>query len=179
VAQITIKELQAIAPVSDKAAELFLPYIYKYQGDVNSPIRFAAFLANVLHESGCFKYVREIASGDAYEGRKDLGNVFKGDGRTFKGRGLIQLTGRANYSLISKDWFGDDTLVKNPELLATPENAVRSAYWFWQRNNLNAIADSGDFKKVCKRINGGYNGLAERQKYYDGLFKVLNAKSPD
>jgi len=117
--KLTTAQLKEIAPVSDKAAELFMPYIYKYMGDVNTPIRFAAFLANVLHESGCFRYVREIASGDAYEGRKDLGNVFKGDGRLFKGRGLIQLTGRSNYLEISKDWFGDDTLVRNPELLAT------------------------------------------------------------
>lgn len=171
--RITTAQLKAIAPVSDKAAELFMPYIYKYQGDVNTPIRFAAFLANVLHESGCFKYVREIASGDAYEGRKDLGNVFKGDGRLFKGRGLIQLTGRSNYLEISKDWFGDDTLVRNPELLATPENAVRSAYWFWNKRKLSNIADTGDFVKVCKRINGGTNGLAERQKYYNGLLGVL------
>jgi len=170
---ITKQQLQKIAPVSDKAAELFLPYILKYQGEVNTPIRFAAFLANVLHESGCFKYVRELASGEAYEGRKDLGNIYQGDGKFFKGRGLIQLTGRANYTKISKEWHGDDTLVKTPELLATPENAVRSAYWFWNTNKLSAIADTGDFKKVCKRINGGYNGIAERQKYYDGLLSLL------
>lgn len=172
---ITKEQLKKIAPVSDKAAETFLPYILKYMGDVNTPIRFAAFLANILHESGCFKYVRELASGEAYEGRKDLGNVYAGDGKLYKGRGLIQLTGRANYTKISKAWYGDDTLVKNPDMLATPENAVRSAYWFWATNGLNAIADSGDFKKVCKRINGGYNGLAEREKYYKAALAILGA----
>jgi len=171
--RITTAQLKAIAPVSDKAAELFMPYIYKYQGDVNTPIRFAAFLANVLHESCCFKYVREIASGDAYEGRKDLGNVFKGDGRLFKGRSLMQITGRANYLECSKDMFGDDRLIKNPDLLSTPEIAVQASYWYWNKRKLSAIADAGDFVKVCRRINGGTNGLAERQKYYNGLMAVL------
>lgn len=171
---ITIEQLQQIAPVSDKAAELFLPYILKYQGEVNTPLRFAAFLANVLHESGLFKYVHELASGEAYEGRADLGNTQPGDGKRYKGRGLIQLTGRANYTSISKDWYGDDTLVKNPDLLATPENAVRGAYWFWNNKNLNKWADAGNFKEVVHRVNGGYNGIAERQAYYDKALEILS-----
>lgn len=172
--QLTSQQLQSIAPVSAKAAETFLPYINQYMGDVNTPLRFAAFLANILHESGCFRYVREIASGEAYEGRKDLGNTLKGDGKRFKGRGLIQITGRTNYAEISKDWYGNDSIVKNPDILATPENAVRSAYWFWNKRNLNALADKPDFKTVCKRINGGLNGYAERLKYYQAALGVLD-----
>ena len=174
---LSATELRQIAPISAKSAETFLPYILQHQGNVNTPLRFAAFLSNILHESGCFRYVREIASGEAYEGRKDLGNVHKGDGKLFKGRGLIQITGRANYMEISKDWYGNDSIVRNPEILASPENAVRSAYWFWNKRNLNAIADKPDFKTVCKRINGGLNGYAERLKYYEAALKVLGSQS--
>lgn len=170
---ITKEILQQIAPVSDKAAELFAPYLNQYVGEVNTRLRMAAFIANVLHESGCFRYVRELASGEAYEGRADLGNTQPGDGKKFKGRGLIQVTGRANYTSISKAWYGDDTLVKNPDLLATPENAVRSAYWFWNNRNLNAIADVPDFEKVVRRINGGTNGLVERTEYYNKALDLL------
>jgi putative chitinase len=75
---------------------------------------------------------------------------------------------------ISKDWYGNDSIVRNPEILASPENAVRSAYWFWNKRNLNAIADKPDFKTVCKRINGGLNGYAERLKYYEAALEILN-----
>lgn len=172
--QLTKDQLKQIAPVSDKAAETFLPYILSNMGEVNTPLRFAAFLANILHESGCFKYVHELASGEAYEGRKDLGNTYPGDGRKFKGRGLIQITGRINYAAVSKAMFGDTkTLLMNPDLLATPENAVKSAYWFWNDRNLNALADIPDFIKIVKRINGGTNGLAEREKYYNAALAAL------
>jgi len=178
---LTVDQLISIAPyidvntpfISKKSAETFLPYILQYQGDVDTPLRFAAFLANILHESGCLKWVRELASGSAYEGRKDLGNVNVGDGKLFKGRGLIQITGRANYTKLSKAWHGDDTLVKNPDLLATPENAVKSAYWFWADKNLNKAADLPDFKRVVKLINGGTNGMKERELYYQRALKIL------
>lgn len=180
--QITKELLMAIAPyvdvetpwVSPKSAETFAPYLVLHQGDVNTVPRMAAFLANVLHESGCLKWVRELASGNAYEGRATLGNTFKGDGPRFKGRGLIQVTGRANYAECSRALFGsEDVLLGNPDMLATPENAVRSAYWFWNKNKLNEVADTGDFVKVVRRINGGTNGLAERQKYYEAAKKLL------
>ena len=82
---------------------------------INTPIRFAAFIAQLAHESGSFFYTEELASGAAYEGRKNLGNTVKGDGVTYKGRGFIQITGRANYTSLSKE-FGVD-FVKNPKLL--------------------------------------------------------------
>lgn len=176
VRELTVAQLKQIAPaVNDKGAETFLPYLNKYRGNVDTPLRFAAFLANILKESGCFKYVREIADGSAYEGREDLGNIHPGDGKTYKGRGLIQVTGRVNYAACSKDLFGDEkTLLQTPDLLATPENAVRSAYWFWGSKKLNEIADKPDFIKVVKRINGGTNGLAERQEYYKRALAVLS-----
>jgi putative chitinase len=121
------------------------------------------FLAQVAHESGAFNYVREIASGQAYEGRKDLGNTEPGDGVRYKGRGLIQVTGKANYKSCG-DALGID-LIAQPELLETPEYAARSAGWFWDSRKLNAIADKGDFLLLTKRINGGTNGYADRQAY--------------
>lgn len=170
---ITKEQLKKIAPVSDTACDTFLPHIIASMGNVNTPKRFAAFLANLLHESGCFRYVRELASGDAYEGRKALGNTHKGDGRLFKGRGLMQITGRTNYAACSKALFNDDRLLKTPDLLAAPEYAVKSAYWFWNSKNLNELADIPDFRMIVKRINGGFNGYAERKKYYDGLLAAL------
>lgn len=172
---LTKEVLQQIAPVPSAVADKYLPYINQHMGDVNTPLRFAAFLANVLHESMCFHYTQEIASGDAYEGNVKLGNTQKGDGRKFKGHGLIQVTGRANHAKLSHDLFGDDRLLNTPELIATdPELAVRSAYWFWNTNKLNAIADIPDFEKVVRRINGGTNGLAERQKYYNKALQLLS-----
>ena len=128
---------------------------------INSGVRQAAFLAQIGHESGSFRYVRELASGDAYEGRADLGNTEPGDGVRFKGRGLIQITGRANYASCGAA-LGLD-LLAGPEILEQPENACRSAGWFWSTHGCNELADSGNFQKLTRRINGGLNGLVERE----------------
>ncbi|WP_212590530.1 glycoside hydrolase family 19 protein [Williamwhitmania taraxaci] len=135
--------------------------------EISTPLRIRHFIAQLAHESGSFQYVREIASGNAYEGRKDLGNVNAGDGVKFKGRGLIQITGRANYEKCSLALFGDRRLLDNPELLELPDNAVKSAAWFWQSHGLNALADKDDIRAITKRINGGYNGLVDRMAFYD------------
>lgn len=145
-------------------------YCPKYE--INTPLRLAAFLAQIGHESGRFRFSEEIAKGDAYEGRKDLGNVHKGDGKKFKGRGLIQLTGRSNYEAISQD-LGID-FVSAPTMLALPEYAVWSACWFWHKKGLNDLADKGFFRDITKRINGGYNGLEDREKLYEKCKKMLN-----
>lgn len=176
--QITTDQIRKISPfVSEKAANLFLPYINKHAArfEVNTPMRMAAFIAQLLHESGSLNYVREIASGKAYEGRKDLGNTMQGDGVRFKGRGLIQITGRANYRALSKYLYNDENVLQNtPDNLATPELAVVSAYWFWHvYKNLNPLADKGEFKEITKKINGGLNGWAYRIKYYEAAKKVL------
>lgn len=131
----------------------------------------AAFLAQVAHESGGFHYVEEIASGAAYEGRGDLGNTEQGDGIRFKGRGLIQVTGRANYAQCGAA-LGLD-LLETPELLEEPSNAARSAAWFWKSRNLNPLADAGDFRGITRRINGGLNGYADRVAYFERAREVL------
>jgi putative chitinase len=133
----------------------------------------AAFIAQVMHESGGCKYVREIASGSAYEGRKDLGNTEKGDGVKFKGRGLIQITGRANYTELGLAFKID--LVNNPELLEEPEYAAMSAAWFWNSRRLNRYADgtAAGFITITKRINGGTNGLKDRRMYWELAKKIL------
>jgi putative chitinase len=117
------------------------------------------------------RYSEEIASGKAYEGRKDLGNIYKGDGVRFKGRGLIQLTGRANYTTY-KDFSGFD-VVKQPELLCKPVGAIRSSMWFWWKKGLNAFADKDDFATITRRINGGTNGWDDRKKYLGRAQKEL------
>ena len=139
---------------------------------INTPARQASFVAQIGHESGQLQYVRELASGDAYEGRRDLGNTAPGDGRRYKGRGLIQITGRANYAACGAA-LGLDLLAQ-PELLEQPANACRSAAWFWRTHGLNELADSGDQVKVTRRINGGTNGLAERLALFSVARRVLS-----
>jgi len=132
---------------------------------IDTPLRQAHFLAQVGHESGGFVYVREIwgptPAQTRYEGRADIGNTQPGDGKVFMGRGLIQVTGRANYAAVSKALNVD--FVSAPALLETPTNAALSAAWYWQSHGLNALADADDVIAVTKRINGGTNGLEDRQ----------------
>ena len=145
------------------------------RSEINTPLRLAHFFAQIHHESGGFKYLKELGNDKyflKYEGRKDLGNTQKGDGYKFKGRGYIQVTGRANYSEISKDLKID--FINNPELLEQEVNAMISALWFWNKRKLNQFADLDDIKTITKKINGGYNGLKERQEYltqYKKIFK--------
>jgi putative chitinase len=172
---ITAVQLKKIYPFAiGKYINLYLPFINEYAllYQVDTLLRLAAFLAQVGHESGQLRYCQEIASGQAYEGRKDLGNIYPGDGRRYKGRGLIQVTGRDNYTAISKDF--DIDFVSHPERLAEPEYAVRSAFWFWEKHDLNRLADIEDFKRITKIINGGYNGINERYELYERAKKVLN-----
>ncbi|MDH6354484.1 putative chitinase [Dysgonomonas sp. PH5-45] len=163
---ITIEQVKTIYPQAKQSRiELLLPFLNQFMEvyEINTPMRRAAFLAQVGHESGQLRYMEEIASGKAYEGRRDLGNVYKGDGVKFKGRGLIQITGRSNYKQVSEA-FGID-LLANPNLLASPEYAVRSACWWWHNRGLNDLADLNtinSFKKITRIINGGYNGYDDR-----------------
>jgi putative chitinase len=134
--------------------------------DIDTPLRQAHFLAQIGHESGSLRYTEEIASGEAYEGRHDLGNTQPGDGRRFKGRGLIQLTGRANYEKYGAARGIDVTQGDNPGRVATdPGLAVDVACWFWKDRGLNALADGDDARSVTRRINGGLNGLDDRLAY--------------
>lgn len=143
--------------------------------DVSTSKRQAAFLAQVAHESAEFRYVRELADGSAYEGRGDLGNTEPGDGPKYRGRGLLQVTGRANYAACG-DALGLP-LMDEPELLEQYEYAARSAGWFWKTHRLNEITDAGDepsFRKATKVINGGVNGYTERTMYWERAKAALN-----
>jgi putative chitinase len=138
---------------------------------INTGFRAAMFLGQTCEETMGFSTFTEMASGEAYEGRKDLGNIRAGDGPLFKGRGLIQITGRANYIAYGK-LLGLD-LVNNPESAAEPENAVAIAIEFWTQHKLNDLADRKDIQAITKIINGGLNGLADRTMYYTRALQEL------
>lgn len=165
---ITTDLLRRIMPESGPRAALFtVPLVTAAaEFDINTAERVAAWLAQLAHESGQLRYVREIASGEAYEGRKDLGNTQPGDGARFRGRGLIQITGRANYEQL-RVALGLDCIA-HPEILEDPHNAARVSGWFWKGRGLNELADGGtvNFTKITRRINGGTNGLADREMFY-------------
>lgn len=175
---ITLDDLKAICPTT-KAGRLavFVEPLNEAmrEFDIDNPARETAFLAQIAHESGAFVYTRELwgptPAQERYEGRKDLGNTIPGDGRRFMGRGLIQITGRANYAAVSVA-LGVDFL-NNPVLLEEPIHATRSAAWFWKDRGLNELADVGDFRGITRRINGGYNGLTDRMAYLERAQTVL------
>jgi len=193
---ITDDELKQIMP-NCKAAKRadYLPFIQQAmeEFEITAYLREAAFLAQLAHESGELKYMEEIADGSAYEGRADLGNLQKGDGKRYKGRGPIQLTGRANY-----DSFGKTlglNLVDNPQIAATKEVGFRIAGLYWKTKGLNELADKGSqivtvtrrrkdkstfteqhpaFDAITFKINGGFNGKEDRIKYYERAKKILS-----
>jgi putative chitinase len=175
----TADVLQEIMPYAKGRAVIFLAPLQAAMDRFfisDNANRAAMFLAQVAHESGELRYTQEIASGAAYEGRHDLGNIEPGDGVKFKGRGLIQITGRANVTKMSMDLFGDDRLAQDPTPLEEPELATLSAGWFWDVKHLNDLADAGiehAFLRVSERINGinrmtGLpNHYAERVVYWE------------
>ncbi|MGY3084839.1 glycoside hydrolase family 19 protein [Pseudomonas fragi] len=174
---ITQQQLLQILPNAGSAAGVFVPVLnaamVHYQ--IVGAKRVAAFIAQIGHESGQLKYVKEIwgptAAQAKYEGRKDLDNTVAGDGSKYRGRGLIQITGRANY-MACGEGLGLD-LIKQPELLEKPQHACMSAAWFWATKGLSTLADAGQFDKITQRINGGQNGAADRQALYARALKVL------
>ncbi|GAB5376865.1 MAG: hypothetical protein AcusKO_33270 [Acuticoccus sp.] len=130
---------------------------------INTRLRIAHFMAQVTHECAGFRTTEEFASGAAYEGRRDLGNTQPGDGRRFKGRGLMQLTGRANYRTFGKK-LGLD-LEENPEQAAEPATSLVIACEYWKQRKINAPADSDDLIRCTRLVNGGLNGLEDRRQY--------------
>ncbi|QZP18764.1 glycoside hydrolase family 19 protein [Pseudomonas sp. DR208] len=174
---ITEQQLLQILPNAGSNAGVFFPALNTAMSryGIVGTARAAAFIAQVGHESGQLRYVREIWGPTAqqltYEGRADLGNTVKGDGSKYRGRGLIQITGRANYAACGEA-LGLD-LINNPELLELPQNAAMSAAWFWSTRGLNTLADQKDFAKITRRINGGLTGQDDRQALYDKALKVL------
>ena len=146
----------------ERAAELALAANVHFPSYciMDSALRLAHFMAQLVHESGGFRYMEEIASGQAYEGRADLGNTQPGDGKRFKGRGPIQITGRANYRQYGRQ-IGID-IENHPEIAAVPSIGLHLALEYWATKKLNALADADDLLTITKRINGGTNGLADR-----------------
>lgn len=154
---------------------------------INTPARLAAFLAQVGHESGSLRYVREIATGEAYEGRRDLGNVQHGDGVRYRGRGLMQITGRDNYiattgRLVGKFNGSVPNFVDEPEALEQPRWAAISAADWWHSRGLNAFADLGEFDKISKAINVGNpestrqaNGHHDRRQRWERAKRAISA----
>lgn len=171
--------LRAIAPkgkssiISGLAAAM--PRVIETAG-INSLRRQAHFLAQIAHESDGFRTTVEYASGAAYEGRRDLWNTQPGDGKRFKGRGLIQLTGRSNYAEFGKA-LGVD-LVADPNMAAQFPYAVLTAALYWRKRGINAAADADNLRSVTKKINGGYNGLAARAAYLKSAKRALAAPAP-
>ncbi|MGX1185152.1 putative chitinase [Pseudomonas sp. F-14 TE3623] len=168
---LTVEKLRIIMTTASasRVAEFYQPIVdvlARYK--INTPLRIAHFLAQIAHESGCLLYTEELASGAAYEGRAGLGNTQTGDGKLFKGRGLIQLTGRANYRQYGLACHRDFENRDAPDLVSTDRGlAVDVAGWFWSSNSLNDLADTDNVEKVTRKINGGVNGLAERTAYLE------------
>jgi len=174
------------------------------QYQITTVPRVAAFIAQCAHESGGFSMLEEnlnyraatltklwpkryppgvaeqyagkpqAIANKSYGGRMGNGDEASGDGWKFRGRGLLQLTGKENYRNCSKFMFQDDTLLETPDILLDPYYAIHSACWFWHKNNLNQFADSGDFITMTKRINGGTIGLEDRKKHYAHAVEVLS-----
>lgn len=181
--QITLAQLIQILPGARLGAGVFLSAFnaaFALYG-IDSARRVAAFIAQIGHESGELRYVRELGS-EQYLSKYDtgllaarLGNTPEkdGDGQRFRGRGLIQITGRRNYLACSRALFGDDRLLREPVLLEQPQWAVASAAWFWQSNGLNELADKDQFTTITRRINGGLNGLEDRLRLWARAKAVL------
>lgn len=136
---------------------------------IDTPLRQAHWLAQIAHESGRFRYVREIWGPTDAQKRYEppsslavkLGNTQEGDGHRFMGRGFIQITGRANYRAASLDLYGNTILLDRPELLEL--NPALSAGWYWSTRKINRLADKDDLAAVTKAVNGGTNGLEDRR----------------
>lgn len=192
--------LRRVAPnVNSEQVKLFVPVFNEWSDafGINTPMRAALFLANVMHESSCLnrleenlnysaeglmrtwpsrfptrekaeKYARkpQAIANYVYANRMGNGSESSGDGWKYRGRGAIQITGFQTYAMYEKSGFCNGNLTSHPEWLAKSPGAWKSAMWYWKANGLNSIADRGDSEAVCRRINGGLNGLADRNYYF-------------
>lgn len=184
---ITKEMLKKLAPSANDAiithlAQHLDEQLAKY--DIGNYLRICHFLAQAAHESAGFKVLEEYASGAAYEGREDLGNVRPGDGKRYKGRGIFQLTGRANYRVMGQK-LGVD-LEGNPALASDPMISIKTACEYWNSRKLSVYADLDDVRTITKRINGGYNGFEDRKLYLQRVktiiprdVKLSTVKSPE
>lgn len=174
-----LAQIKALYPTATTARlTLYAPHLFAamHEFEITNTKRIAAFLANLAVESGELRYMTEIASGEAYEGHKGLGNTQRGDGIRYKGRSPIQLTGRANYREYGK--LLGLPLEAQPELAALPQHGFRIAGAYWKKKGLNKLADQNNFREIVRRINGGYTHYERRLSYYNkalGIFNVLDA----
>jgi putative chitinase len=174
-ALITKKHLSRIwdvseTTISDRIINDLNNCLLKFE--INTPNRIRHFISQISHESGGGKWMKELASGDAYEGRKDLGNTQPGDGRKYKGAGFIQLTGRANYSDFSK-YMNDPKIMDGVDYVALNYPATSAGFW-WHNNKMNALCDRNPtVEEVTRRVNGGLNGLADRKVYYNRCLDII------
>lgn len=176
---ITVNQLWRVCTTATvgRMVEVIVPLNLALKlADAEEPVRAAMFVAQVAHECGEFRYREEIASGEAYEGRADLGNTQPGDGKRFKGRGWIQITGRKNYAAAADALKVD--LVEHPELAAKDDVAAKAAAWFWTAHGLNRFADARDVRGCTRLINGGFNGLVQREALYKRALVALEVPPP-
>ena len=184
------EQLMKIAPVKSTACDLFIPYLNRYARKYElTKEQYAAFLAQILHESGCFKHVKEIWGNTSYQKRYErdfnqdwrrglpdghrnytaynLGNAFEGDGKFFMGRGPLQITGRSNYAACSKALFADDRLLRNPELLEVAEYGIAAAFWWcFDLKKLGDEFQTPEVEDETRIINGRRMlGLEERREF--------------
>lgn len=139
---------------------------------INTPSRIRHFISQISHESGAGKWMKELASGDSYEGRSDLGNTQPGDGRKYKGGGFIQLTGRANYTAFSK-FMNDPKIMNGVDYVASTYPATSAGFW-WHNNNMNDLCDKNpSVEQITRRVNGGLNGIADRRYYYGRCVNII------
>lgn len=190
--KITFEQLKEIVPALPDKAEVFVPYINEviHSHKINTIKRLAGFISNFAHETMGFTKLREMASGAAYDtGKKaiELGNTPEadGDGQFFKGRGGFHITGKDNFKKCSRALFGDDRLLKHPELLEIPEYAVKSSAWFWTNIKGNGLMDLPDtwrsntkqyspYQYLVYRINAALLHYDRREELYLRAIEVLS-----
>jgi putative chitinase len=174
-ALITKKQLSRIwdvseTTISDRIINDLNACLVRFQ--INTSVRIRHFISQISHESGGGKWMKELASGDDYEGRKDLGNTQPGDGRKYKGAGFIQLTGRANYSDFSK-YMNDPKVMDGVDYVALNYPATSGGFW-WHNNNMNALCDKNpSVEEVTRKVNGGLRGIEDRKVYYNRCLEVI------
>lgn len=140
--------------------------------NITTPSRIRHFLSQISHESGGGRYSKEIASGNAYEGRRDLGNTQPGDGKKYKGAGYIQLTGRANYQEFA-NFIKDPRVMEGVDYVAEKYPFTSAGFW-WMNNKMNNLCDlNPSVEEVTRRVNGGLNGLIDRKNYYNICTKII------
>lgn len=179
--RLTLEEFKKLFPRAKTPDELYkyLSAAMKKYEVTKTDFREAFFLGQMAHETGGFRWLHELGSKSyfrRYDGRRDLGNVHPGDGYRFRGRGIIHLTGRHNYTLYTRK-LGID-LLTNPDIAATPEVAALVAGQYWVDRNLNKLADDGNFRAITKRINGGYNGYRDRVRYANKIHRIIKGRGP-